>query len=92
MEECFELYQNYRYDIPTLLSIATFIKRNNIAGKDIVNVLRTANDVINLNQTTSNLKNDLEKLKQIKNNYSLNQNNHQTLLPLGLLKYYYEQS
>lgn len=92
MEECFELYQNYRYDIPTLLSIATFIKRNNIAGKDIVNVLRTANDVINLNQTTSNLKNDLEKLKQIKNNYSLNQNNHQTLLPLGLPKYYYEQS
>ena len=27
-----------------------FIKRNNVDGKDIVNVLRTANDVINLNQ------------------------------------------
>ena len=26
------------------------MERNNIYGKDIVNVLRTANDVINLNQ------------------------------------------
>ena len=27
------------------------MKRNNIDGKDIVNVLRTVNDIINLNQT-----------------------------------------
>ena len=50
------------------------MKRNNIYGKDIVNVLRTANDVINLNQTILNLKTEIEKLKQTKNNYSLNQN------------------
>ena len=43
--------RSIRYDIPTFLSINNFIKRNNIDGKDIVNVLRTANDVINLNQT-----------------------------------------
>ena len=51
MYECFEFYQEHSYDIPTFLSINTFMKRNNISGKDIVNVLRTANDVINLNQT-----------------------------------------
>ena len=67
------------------------MKRNNIDGKDIVNVLRTANDVINLNQKLLNLKAEIEKLKQIKNNYSLNQNtmrNHQ-LPPLGPLPRYY---
>ena len=91
MEECYEFYQDYRYDIPTLLSISNFIKRNNVDGKDIANVLRAANDSINLNQTLSNLKVEIEKLKQTKNNYSLNQNhmrNYQ-LPPLGPLPGYY---
>ena len=90
MFECFEFYQD-SYDIPTLLSIANFIKRNNVDGKDIVNVLRTANDTINLNQTLSNLKVEIEKSKQTRNNYLLNQNhmrNHQ-LPPLGPLPRYY---
>jgi hypothetical protein len=55
-----EFYEDFRYDIPTLLSIATFIKRNNVSGKDISNVLRTANDVITLNQTYYNIKNEIE--------------------------------
>ena len=64
--------------------------RNNIYGKNIVKVLRTANDVVNLNQTLSNLKIEIEKLKQTKNNYSLNQNtNYLPLLPLGLPEHYY---
>ena len=74
MHECFEFYQDHSYDIPTFLTINNFLKRNNVYGKDIVNVLRTANDVINLNQTILNLKAEIEKLKQTKNNYSLNQN------------------
>ena len=74
MEDCYEFYKEHSYDIPTLLSINNFLKRNDIYGKDIVNVLRTANDVINLNQTILNLKAEIEKLKQTKNNYSLNQN------------------
>ena len=90
MFECFEFYQDHSYDIPTLLSINTFLGRNNIYGKNIVNVLRTANDVINLNQTIINLKTEIEKMKQHKNNYSLNQNtNYQPLLPLGLPEHYY---
>ena len=90
MYECFEFYQDHSYDIPTFLSINTFLERNDIYGKDIVNVLRTANDVINLNQTIINLKTEIEKLKQTKNNYSLNQNNnYQPILPLGLPEHYY---
>ena len=55
--------------------------------------MRKANKVINLNMTIINLKTEIEKLKQTKNNYSLNQNiNYQPeLLPLGLPTYYYEQ-
>ena len=91
MFECFEFYQECQNDLPSLLSINNFIKRNNIDGKNIVNVLRTANDIINLNQNYSNLKAEIEKLKQIKNNYSLNQyymRNHY-LPPLGPLPRYY---
>ena len=51
-----------------------FIKRNNVDGKDIVNVMRTTNDVKNLNPIYYNLKNEIERLKQMKINYSLNQN------------------
>jgi hypothetical protein len=40
-----------------------FITRNNVDGKDIVNVLRTANDVKNLNQTYYNLKNEIERIE-----------------------------
>ena len=88
--DCYEFYEIWQHDLPTLLSINNFMQRNKVYGNDIVNVLRTANNVINLNQTYSNLKTEIEKLKQIKNNYSLNQNNkYQQLLPLGLPKYYY---
>ena len=91
MEECYDFFQQCQYDIPTMLSINNFIKRNNMSGKDIVSVLRTANYVNNLNQTYSNLKAEIEGLKQTKNNYSLNKNINYLphLLPLGLPKYYY---
>ena len=91
MFESFEFYQEFSYDIPTFLSINNFIKRNNISGNNIANVLKTANDVINLNQTILNLKGEIEKLKQNKNNYSLNQttNNYQQPVPLGPLPRYY---
>ena len=56
MFEAFEFYQDHGYDIPTLLSINTFMKRNNISGNDVVNVLREANDVINLTRIISILK------------------------------------
>ncbi len=52
--------------------------------------MRTTNDVKNLNQTYYNLKNEIERLKQTKNNYSLNQNTkYQQPVPLGPLPRYY---
>jgi hypothetical protein len=66
MDECYEFYEEHSYDIPTLLTIDHFMKRNNISGPDIVNVLRKANSVIYLNQTILNLKGEIEKLKQNK--------------------------
>ena len=91
MFESFEFYQENSYDIPTLLSINSFMKRNNIYGNNIANVLREANNVNNLNRTISNLKEEIEKLKQTKNNYPLNHytmRNHY-LPPLGPLPRYY---
>ena len=46
MDECYEFYQMCQYNIPTFLTIDNFMKRNNIYGPDIVNVLRKANSVI----------------------------------------------
>ena len=63
MEDCYEFCQEHSYDIPRFLSINTFMKRNNISGEDIVNVLRTADDINNLNKTYHNLKNEIEKIK-----------------------------
>ena len=48
MEDCYEFYKDYQYDIPTLLSIANFIKRNNVFGKDISIVLMEAKTTANL--------------------------------------------
>jgi hypothetical protein len=90
MDECYEFYEDHGSDIPTFLTIDLFMKRNNISGHDIVNVLRKANKVINLNMTIINLKTEIEKLKQTKNNYLVNRNNnYQPILPLGLPEHYY---
>ena len=67
MSACFEFYQECRNDLPTLLSINNFLKKNNVYGIDIAIVLRIANHVFNLNPIHSNLKEDIEKLKQTKN-------------------------
>jgi hypothetical protein len=63
MEECYELYKGFRYDIPNLLTIANFMNRNNISGSNIVNVLREANDVSNLHQIRSNLETEIKYLE-----------------------------
>ncbi len=87
MEKCYDFFQECEYDLPSLLFINNFNKRNDIYGKDIANVLRKAINVNNLNQTILNLKTEIEKLKQTKNNYSLNQNMQP--VPLGPLPSYY---
>ena len=92
MFEAFEFYQDHSYDIPRFLSINTFMKRNNISGNDVVNVLREANDVINLNQIISNLKAEINRLEQKKINlsyYSASGYSLQPLLPFNKPNYIY---
>ena len=86
MEECYDFFQMCQDNIPTFLTIENFMKRNNLSGPDIANVLSKANSVYNLNQTILNLKGEIEKLKQTKNNYTLNQN--MKPVPLGPLPKY----
>jgi hypothetical protein len=69
MFESFEFYQDHSYDIPTLLSINTFMKRNNISGNDVVNVLRNVDNVINLNNSISYLKSECETWQRVKYNH-----------------------
>ena len=92
MEDCYEFYKEHSYDIPRFLSINTFMKRNNISGNDVVNVLREANDVINLNQIISNLKAEINRLEQKKINlsyYSASGYSLQPLLPFNKPNYNY---
>jgi hypothetical protein len=89
MEECYDFFQQCQYDIPTMLSINNFIKRNNISGNNIANVLREANDVNNLNKAYYNLKTEIKYLEQKKmylQNYS---NSPYSLQPLPLNKQNY---
>ena len=55
-------------------------------------MLKEANDVSHLQSYCSEIKNEIERLKQTKNNYSLNQHtmrNYQQPVPLGPLPRYY---
>ena len=61
---CYQFYEMFQNDLHTLLPISNFMKRNNVSGTDILNVLRTAKDVINLNQTYYNLKTEIKDLEQ----------------------------
>jgi hypothetical protein len=86
MYECFEFYEIWQNDLPSLLSISSFMKRNNMSGTNIVNVLRTARDIHNLNQTYLNLKTKINDLEQ-RRMYSLNSSNSPySLQPLPLNK------
>ena len=86
MYECYEFYQDYQYDLPQLFTISSFIKRNNIDGKDFANIFRTANDIINLNQMVSNLKTEINSLEQRRMNLSYYSHSGFSLQPLPLNK------
>ena len=93
MFESYEFYKDYQYDIPTLLSINNFMKRNNVSGNNIANVLREATDIINLNQTHYNLKIEAKNLEQKKMYLQHYSTSPYSLQPLPLNKpnynYYY---
>jgi hypothetical protein len=86
MFESYEFYQDHSYDIPSLLSINNFRKRNNVSGKDIANVLREANDVSKLNEIISNHKTEINRLEGKRMSLSYYSNSDYSLQPLPLNK------
>ena len=74
MYECYEFYQLFQYQIPELLAIGSFIRENNVDTRNISRILKEATDVYYLQSYRAEIKNEIERLKQIKNSYSLNQN------------------
>ena len=91
MYQAYEFYEDYEYEIPRLLIINNFMKNNHVNNiHNIVDVLREAKNILNLRVKLSIIKYEIAELKQIKNNYLLNQNSkHQQPVPLGPLPRYY---
>jgi hypothetical protein len=90
MKKLYNIYTENEFHLDYLFKIDYFLLRNNIPIKDMENVLGIAYDTVKLYQIRSNLKAEIEGLKQTKNNYILKKNNnYQQLLPLGLPAYYY---
>ena len=87
MKDLYNIYIENEYHLDPLFRIYYFMRRNEIPIQEMENVLRKANDVIGLNQMMSSLKTEIERLKQMKNNYSSNQNIQP--VPLGHLPRYY---
>jgi len=67
-------YQVFQDQIPELLAIGSFIKENNIDTRNISLILKEATDVYDLQSYRAEIQNDIERLKQMKNNNTLNQN------------------
>ena len=86
MFEAFEFYQENSYDMPTFLRINNFLKISNVYGTDIVNVLRTAKDILNLNKTYSNLKIEINNLEQKRMKLLYYSHSSYSLQPLSLNK------
>jgi hypothetical protein len=88
MYQCYEFYKDYEYDIPRLLTINNFIKNNHVNIHNIADLLKEAKNILNLRVQLSIIKYEIAELKQIKNNYLLNQNSKHQLPPLGPLPRY----
>jgi transposase len=89
MYQCYEFYKDYEYDIPRLLTINNFIKNNHVNIRNIADLLKEAKNILNLRLQLSIIKYEIAELKQIKNNYLLNQNSKHQLPSLGPLPRYY---
>lgn len=74
MYGCYASYQVFQDQIPELLAIGTFIKENNIDTRNISRILKEATDVYHLQSYRTEIQNDRERLKPMKNNNTLNPN------------------
>ena len=88
MKKLYNIYVENEFHLDSLFRIYYFILRNKIPIKDCENILRIADDTTKLYQIHSNLKTEIEKLKQIKNNMQYSHYNQLApLKPLPKLTY-----
>jgi transposase len=80
MTKLYNIYIQNELHLDYLFKIYYFMLRNEIPIKDCENVLHVADETAKLYQIHSNLKAEIEKLKQMKNNMHYSQYNH--LAPL----------
>ena len=93
MYECYEFYQFFQYQIPELLAIGSFMRENNVDTRNISPILKEATDVYHLQSYRAEIKNEIERLKRMKNNYTLHQNTkYQQPVPLGPLPRYLQNN
>ncbi len=76
MYEAYEFYKDCEYEIPRLLIINNFIKKNYININNIVDVFRHAKNMLGLQLHISILKYEIEELEQTKNNLQYSQDNY----------------
>jgi hypothetical protein len=75
MKKLYNIFMENEFHLDSLFRIYYFMKRNKIPIKDMENILRVVDDSTKLYQIHSNLKAEIEKLKQIKNNIQHSQYN-----------------
>ena len=80
MTKLYNIYIENEFHLDYLFRIYYFMLRNKIPIKDCENVLRVAHEIAKMYQIRSNLKTEIEKLEQIKNNMHYSQYNQ--LAPL----------
>jgi transposase len=68
MKKLYNIYIENEFHLDYLFKIYYFMLRNNISIKDIENVLRSAHNVMNLNNSISKLKLECETWHRVKNN------------------------
>ena len=73
--EVYEFYEDFRYEMPQLLSIGGFLRRNKIDTANISNILEYANNTYNLQSYHNKLQNEIAELQREKKLYIAPQNN-----------------
>jgi len=73
--EAYEFYDIFQYEMPQLLAIGGFIRRNNIDTANISNILKYASNTSNLELYNNKLQNETAQLEREKKLYIAPQNN-----------------
>jgi hypothetical protein len=72
--EAYEFYEDFRYEMPELLSISAFIRRNKIDISNISNILKYAYNISNLQSYGKKLQNQIAEMERERKLYIAPQN------------------